>query len=354
MPARIILTSGRTSTPASELERSLYIVRPRVLAIASAFVSVYGAEWALDIAQRIGSERCRLIAGRDHFITHPEALELARTSGWDVRFGIASQGIFHPKFLVGGQRFRRDGCIRAPVVVYAGSANLTRNGLTRNVECGFLAEEEIPGAADAFAEMWNAASPVSTRSLRDYSAAFAEANRRRSAAEIEALGVSETKGSARPKPHRLLHQPAPATSSVGPQYANAAWTGLQSFTGEYTFQVEFPRSAGQVVRAMIHGRATAGGYVDVFCEDTGQTLRMKFAFYQDNSMFRLNVPNDVPNVAWARSHHDGIALVSQGPTGGAPIRLRIIRPGEELDEAVGKSVGLATWGRTQTRLYGWF
>jgi HKD family nuclease len=355
MPEKIILTNSKADSAASELERSLQEVRPRAIGIASAFVTVYGAKWAVEIAQQIDTQSCRLIAGKDHAITHPEALKFIADSGWEVRFGVSPAGVFHPKLLIGGERFQRDGAMRSPSIVYAGSSNLTRRGLSVNTECGYLTEErEIPGAAKAFAQMWNAARPIDSRSLADYAAHYAEINRRRSAEELEALGISDTIGSSRAKLKRLRKQEPPTRSSVAARYANGAWAGLQSFTGGYAFQVEFPRAAGQVVRALTHGRTTSGGYLDVLCEDSGQTIPMKFAFYPDNDMFRLNVPNRVPNVAWARAHHDGIAVVSQGPPGGAPIRLRIIRPGKDVDEIVRKSVGLDTWGRTSTRLYGWF
>jgi hypothetical protein len=81
---------------------------------------------------------------------------------------------------------------------------------------------------------------------------------------------------------------------------------------------------------------------------------MQYRFYPDNSMFRLNVQNDVPGVQWARQHKDGVALVEQGPRGGAPISLRILQPGVEASDIIGRSVALGTWARTPTRLYGWF
>jgi hypothetical protein len=116
--------------------------------------------------------------------------------------------------------------------------------------------------------------------------------------------------------------------------------------------VEFPRAAGEVIRKLV-GTNTSGP-IDVFCEDDGRSLPMRFAFYEDNAMFRLNIPNDVRNVARARQRHEGIALVTQGPPGGAPLTLRILAPGTEMDEFIRKSLALGTWGRTPTRLYGWF
>ena len=81
---------------------------------------------------------------------------------------------------------------------------------------------------------------------------------------------------------------------------------------------------------------------------------MQYGFYADNSMFRLNVPNDAPGVAWARMHRDGLAIVEQGLPGGAPLRLRILRPGAAASDIVGRSAALGTWGKTSTRAYGWY
>jgi hypothetical protein len=81
---------------------------------------------------------------------------------------------------------------------------------------------------------------------------------------------------------------------------------------------------------------------------------MQYKFYPDNSMFRLNVPNDVPGVAWAREQKDGIAIVEEGLPGGAPLRIRFLKPGADANEVIGRSAALGTWGRTTTRFYGWY
>ncbi|MGH8247571.1 MAG: hypothetical protein ACREUU_14195, partial [Gammaproteobacteria bacterium] len=120
-------------------------------------------------------------------------------------------------------------------------------------------------------------------------------------------------------------------------------------TGERRFQVEFPRRAGEVVKRLIG----QGDDVEVLCED-GQVYPMTFPFYEDNAMYRLNIQNSVPGVAWARANRDGIALVERGPEGGPPLRLRLLRPGPDLTEVMARSYALGTWDRTRTRLYGWY
>jgi len=278
---------------------------------------------------------------------------MAMSAGWNVRFGSAAPGIFHPKLIVGGSNFDNRGLLRTSSLLYVGSANLTRGGLRSNLECGlFPGIDGATGGPEAFSELWRIGSVVDDRALRDYSVVFAEANRRRTARQIVEAGVADDEEVAQLDTTHLQARRPPARSSVSFEFARAAWTGLQSFTGEYTFQVEFPRAAGEVIRKLV--RSNASGPIDVFCEDDGRSLPMRFAFYEDNAMFRLNIPNDVANVARARERHEGIALVTQGPPGGAPLSLRILPPGTEMDEFIRKSVALGTWGRTPTRLYGWF
>ena len=130
--------------------------------------------------------------------------------------------------------------------------------------------------------------------------------------------------------------------------ATAAWAGLQSFTGEYRFQVEFPRDAGQVLRRML---GPGGGQTNIpmLCED-GQQRPMRFRYYEDNAMFRLNIPNETPGVERARLARSGLAIVEAG----AVPTFRIVDSEPEMSTIIGRSVALGTWGRTTTRLYGWF
>jgi len=333
----------------------LMAMRPEVIGLASAFVSVQGVEKFSDLFSRVGSPRCRLVAGTDNAITHPTALSMAKELGWDVRLGSAATGIFHPKLLVGGRKFARKGRILDPSCLYVGSSNLTASGLERNLECGLFEQEGVYGdsASDAFATMWSSARLATNAALRSYAAAFAESSRRRSAAELRALGVADSTATLGARNERLKVR-SPRQSAFATAFAIGAWAGLQSFTGEYQFQVEFPQDAGQVIHRLIAGCRRVGGRVNVFCPADEQTRQMKYYFYESNGMFRLNIPNDVPGVDWARLNRDGIALVESGPSGGDPLRLELLSPGAREAEVIAKSVALNTWGRTSTRAYGWF
>lgn len=354
MGQELILSGVGTTQYGLKLRASLAQTNPGVVAIASAFVSVGGIAYLIETLNGCGRPDCRLIAGTDHAITHPAALYWAREQGWSVRLGQAARGIFHPKMVLAGRRFSREGTINGLCCTYVGSSNLTIRGLKKNVECGIIADAEscLPSMAAAFAGLWNAATPASDAVLRNYSARFAERARERTVSQLQDLEIgdeSEEPIASGELPARKL---APAAIHSG--FAVAAWAGLQSFTGEYRFQVEFPRDAGSVISQIIGVNARADGRIDVDCPSDQQTRTMQYGFYPHNGMFRLNIPNDVPGVAWARAHRDGIAIVEKGPPGGAPLRIRVVRPGVEMREAVGRSYLLGTWGRTPTRPYGWY
>lgn len=357
MTQSIVLSGTGRHAHRAMIDLTIRRNRPRAIGLVSAFVTVGGMKELLRIARGVGTPACRLVAGIDHAITHPRALSLALDSGWQVRLGRAvdGRGIFHPKLLVAGSGFSRTGEVRGISCMYVGSSNLTTGGLERNVECGLVAEREgcINTASSVFAEIWALAQPATPRELRNYAARFADCARRRSPLELNALGVSDV-NHIPTGPADLTHQTPPNDPAMDSGFAVAAWAGLQSFTGEYRFQVEFPRSAGEVVSELVRGRAWQNDSVDVYCPDDGTTRPMQYRFYADNSMFRLNIPNDVPGIAWARENRDGMAIVESGPAGGAPLRLRILRPGREADEVAARSVALGTWGRTPTRAYGWF
>lgn len=188
--------------------------------------------------------------------------------------------------------------------------------------------------------------------LKNYAAAFAKINRNRSVASIKALGIADDEELEVDPLGALRQARPPHTPAVSNQFASQVWAELRSFTGEYAFQVEFPRAAGEVLHRFVAGRLSATSKVLVECEDD-EVRSMTARFYEDNSMYRLNVPLAVPGVEWARANRRGLALVRRGPEGGAPISLTILRPGNEMDDIVARSKALGTWGATRTRLFGW-
>ena len=349
-----IVVSGIVGEEHGQVLRQFLIrERPGAVGIAAAFVSVEGVRRLSQILVQSGRPRCRLIAGIDNTITHPEALYKARDLGWKVRLGHANQGIFHPKLIVAGQNFGRDGLLHGLSVVYVGSSNLTAGGFQLNVECGFLAkgEECSPSAAEAFRALWDSSTTAADICLHRYAKRFSDQARLRKASELAELGIWES--SPVLSAARDLCTREPSLATVRADFARTAWAGLQSFTGERYFQVEFPITVGQVIDRMVSSHVGVNGRLEVYCQEDHTTRPMIYRFYA-NSMFRLNIPDDTPGVSWARAHRDGIVVVEQGSPVGAPLSLEILKPGDEEREIVSRSVALGTWGRTSTRVYGWY
>lgn len=354
MPEHVILAGVEDGDLLEALDRVLNDAPSRVVGIASAFVSVAGVEAAKTLLKDAGMADCRLVAGTDYAITHPEALKLAKEAGWAVRIGKSRKGVFHPKLIVAGRSFGAEGVIQHPTSIYIGSGNLTAGGLQTNIECGVVANASpyAEEAAEAFGTIWLDGDLLTAKALRHYAAVFAKTNRQRSVQEMRALGVIDDGARRIPPIPTLRKTKPPKLAVVNEDFAAYVWAELRSFTGQYAFQVEFPRAAGEVLGRFVRGRVSADNKVDVECED-GHVRKMTSRYYDDNSMYRLNIPPAVPNVDWAKANKQGIALVQRGSEGGVPLSLRILLPGNEMDEIVGRSVALGTWGRTSTRLYGW-
>jgi hypothetical protein len=240
-------------------------------------------------------------------------------------------------------------------LLFVGSANLTKGGLRGNIECSLARTDDatMPAAANVFRRLWELGAALTDEGISAYELAFAERCRTRSAKDLKALGIADETAVEVVDFTQLKDrkQPGSHQRTIATEAAAAAWTGLESFTGEYRFQVEFPRDAGEVLRRIIE--PIGGETVEVLCDD-GTVRTMRYRYYDDNAMFRLNVPNDTPGVAWAREHHAGIAMVEAHPEGDVPLRFRVLRPGRDATDVIGRSVALGTWGRTPTRLYGWF
>lgn len=321
--------------------------------IASAYVTVSGVERIRPVLADAGVGICRLVAGVDDEITHPEALRSAVDYGWEVRIGRANAGRFHPKLIVGGIAFDATGSVVDPRFCYVGSGNLTQPGLQVNAECALICRNEgmIGGAGAAFAAFWRGATPATADAIAAYAARFEERSRTRRPEVLEALGVTEGRSVSRATPANLRQEPLPRAVALSHRFAAAAWAGLESFTGEYQFQLEFPRAAGVVLELLV---GAVGVDVNVLCVDD-VVRSMHFDYYAANAMYRLNVPNEVPGVAWARGNHAGLMVAERAPAGvAAALYLRVLPPGLEADEVMARSYALGTWGRTPTRLFGWY
>ena len=367
MMQTIILSGGSHANLSAILGEALADTSPKAIGVASAFVSTQGIDLLCSLIPQTYSQRVRLVAGTSLAFTHPAALTLATEKEWVVRLGTNPQGIFHPKVIVGGEEFSHDGSITNPSIMYIGSANLTRPAMVRNIECGVLFHGNCVPAdgIQAFRAIWNSSGDLTEESLRQYSAVFTRRNRTRTSSDLQEFGVTDAEDDDSITSTNIRQHPQPEHRALGHQDADTVWVGLETSTGGYTFQPEFPILVGDMVLRMIqqdevqpttheHGRRKRSvAEVAVMCAD-GQVRPMTFTYYSHNAMSRLNIPNDVPNAEWAREHRAGVAVVSRSEDDAANITLEILQPGASADEYARRSFVLGTWQTTSTRAYGWF
>ena len=353
--ATTVFTTGITGNNfKTVLRQGLKDATPTALGVAVAYVSVSGFSQLREFIKRYDVKRVRLVTDTRDGVTHPAALDGALSSGWPVRVVNSLAGTFHPKLYVGGSSFNDVSGIAGVSLVIFGSANLSTGGLLRNAECSLL--ELVgslgPSAGKAWMDCWDAGAPLTAPMLRAYEKFFAKRNRRRAPEDLIALGVAdEIPTQTEASPPKGAKRPDASQHAMPNTAASTAWAGLQSFTGDYNLQVEFPRDAGAILSRILTGRSVDGS-VSLQCED-GIARDFKFKYYSDNGMFRLNVPNSAPKVDWARIEKKGIAIVELDEDRGL-ITFRIIEPGSEMIDTIDRSLALGTWGRTPTRLYGWY
>lgn len=345
-----VFLSGLGITTLEKIEGILDDSETESLFFASAFVTQNGVDDISDALAAYGVENCGAVFGLDGYVTEPKAIESAQELGWTVRL-VSSSSIFHPKIALTGSGLP-DPFSDGAQAGYIGSANFTGGGLDGNIEAGVITRDadllsDLTTVADEICEL---ATPIEEVDLADYASQYAEVARERPS-ESKSPGVGEftvdTEGTS---PEDFEDTDIREEPSYEPIHATAVWAGLQSFTGEYTFQLEFPKTAGEIIQALTED---AGEEVSVLCSDD-EIRDMTYTYYEDNLMFRLNIPNEVPGIETAREERRGIGLVEENDSDDAPIQLRIINDERDASEIIRRSMREGSWDQTSTRLYGWF
>jgi len=306
-----------------------------------------------DILQKNNVKSVRLVTDIRDAVTHPNALKSAMEAGWDIRVVNDPLGTFHPKLYVGADSFDDLLGVSGLVLAIVGSANLSKKGFSVNGECSFFsaAPHSRATAGIAWKNLWNLGNKLSEDILSDYEIYFAKRNRKRTPEDFWALGVTDTVPKlVQGKPEKKTRPPKSPNKAVSERAASIAWAGVQSFTGAYTLQIEFPKEAGLVLKRII-GTFGINGVVEMLCND-GQNHKFKFRYYDHNGMFRLNVPHSVPLVDWVRDNKDGIAVV-EALSDQKGLHFEFQKPGAKVNLFINRSLALGTWGRTSTRVYGW-
>ena len=349
-----LATTGMTGNTYKALFRKQILrVKPPAVGMAVAYVSASGFRLVKKILDEGGVGEVRLVTDTKDGVTHPKALQSAVDSGWGVRIVDCLPGTFHPKLYVGAAAFDDAAGVTDLSLAITGSPNLSYGGLLKNGECVFwsVAPHSRNSAAKAWLECWNAGVPATPERLAAYEKYFALRNRCRRPEDMMSLGIADSlpeKADGLPK--KGVAPPKAEHKAISESAASVAWAGMQSFTGAYNLQVEFPKEAGLVL-LRIFENLSQGEAINILCAD-GKSRIFKYRYYQDNGMFRLNVPNAAPLVDWARENKQGIAYVECRETQDV-IYFEIFPPGPTMFDIVDRSLALGTWGRTPTRLYGW-
>ncbi|MDD5760260.1 MAG: phospholipase D-like domain-containing protein [Desulfobulbaceae bacterium] len=222
-----IYLSGTDRTQiGSRLNTLIAANRPQAIGMATAFLSISGAQTYDSLLEKNRTKVSRVVAGLSGAITHPGAIEYLLKKGHNIRLGEFVGGIFHPKLLVGGDRFLKSGQLSTAICGYVGSANFTAAGMGRNLEV--MLETKDPevarGIADAFRIIWAEAKPITKAAFHAYERAFAHAQLNRTVTDLEFLNVIDP-----------IRKSAKRPPLIPPNLSSAVWAGLQSFTGEHAF-----------------------------------------------------------------------------------------------------------------------
>jgi HKD family nuclease len=327
---------------------------------AREFRRLVGAEYSVAVAfltepgyqrikkfPRFQTRSARLVVGLGNYVTSPSAIRAAIRDGTSIRLvATTALGIFHPKLYV--------VCHDAsPQALYVGSANGTTAAFTGNTELGYFTTlaSDCAEALALFDDWYANLQPPTTNEIDEYAREYTRVNNKRlrsfddvaTLADLAIVAPNEIDEAGTVSRDR----PVPTTRLLDAQDARTAWTSLQSFTGEYALQVEIPAPAAAVLTRL---GLPERGRIPFRCEDK-VVREMTYGYYGDNGMFRINIPNDVPNAATVRETREGILLITRARGG---LLLRLVIDPSEIRRYVERSVAYGSWGRTRTRTYGWF
>ena len=131
-----MVTTGITGNTYKKLFRKQILrVKPPAVGMAVAYVSASGFSLVKKILDEGGVGEVRLVTDTKDGITHPNALQGAVDSGWNVRIVDSLAGTFHPKLYVGAASFDDDAGVEDLSLAITGSPNLSHGGFLKNGEC---------------------------------------------------------------------------------------------------------------------------------------------------------------------------------------------------------------------------
>lgn len=321
------------------------------VSVAVAYSSVAGVSNLRDLVLAENSNASfQWFLGVDDYITQPGAIEgcLAFPNS-DVRiFKSAKPGArFHSKFYLFESTKNR-----AKALGIIGSANLTYSAFYKNCESVAFIHSNTRGDHDrlrkSYNRIWRSGVSPDAAFLRDYAEQF-----QRFLPERRFLQEDDNRKSLPGRAKKVLESDS---ALIGPELAKICWIEVGKNTAmgrELEFKAE---------QAKFFGLDPAGSdpeFKDFILEDSRRLkLRMK---YQVNSMWRLQLTRDIPEVAHGlRPTIDGrlgrspfVAVFERVP-GRSEFKLKFIHvDSTDFSLIKEKSMKMGTLGQTSARIYGW-
>lgn len=338
---KIALQQGADSDDVASLIREVAASRAYdTLGVAVAYASVPGVRKLLET---IGEDRLPVrsqwLFGLDDLVTHPDAIKLVknRLAGAEVR--VAGQRVngkkFHPK-MYWFSKASKPG--HSSLVL--GSANLSLGGLSGNVEAVVALAALVSADSEALNAVWEKAwavgLPSTEQLLADYERDFRKAEKARK------------KSAVRP----LKNQPVLASDAASrdPSLAKSCWIEVGNITGFQQEQLEI-----KAEQAMFFGLPQGGGNSkNIRVVTSGQNVDIPVNFY-GNHMWRLNLPQSIPEVAKGLRPGGGMSpFVAVFERAGNYILLHFIKvKSHKFISLRNETMNAGTLGRTTAREYGW-
>lgn len=339
------------ATVGGALKAQISSLKYNIVRVAMAYVTVSGIRGLLDALSDRDLTHSQWLVGLDDAVTQPEAIDLLlELDHAETRIAsLASSGLrFHPKvccFSCSSDAMKW--------LLMLGSANLTKNALNGNAESvAFLegsTQSDRMEIVRVWRQLWTLGHQPTLEELARYREKYEAAKRaRRRLKKITGEPLP-------PRTKALVLEKDDA--ELDPKLSNTCWIECGYITAmgrELEFKAE---------QALFFGLSPMGGDARVFQFQTSAgsivPLRMK---YQKNSMWRLQMNNEVPEVAvglrprlpngkLGRSPYVAVFGRTNDPN---RFSLRFLRyDGQAYSRLLKRSERIGTVGRTSARSYGW-
>lgn len=319
-----------------------------LVTVIVAYATVSGVRQLLNALDSLSYlPRSRWLLGLDDCLTQPGALRLCQSisqSSVRVASFVDVGARFHPK-LVCFSSSEHPG----QTTMIVGSANLTKRGMTRNGEtAAVISSESIIDSQDieTFVDhVWRMGDDLNDTQMTQYEKDY----RRCHAAKRRIQKAKRTSS-----PSEVF---ADDHAEIDPSLATTCWIEVGKNTAlgrELEFKAE---------QALFFGLKPSGEQAQMrrFLVSNGSTLCLRLK-YQENAMWRLQMNNEVPEVAKGlRPRINGklgrspYAAVFQRISQPSEFRLKFVRVSSgEFSSLCRRSRELGTLGKTSSRQYGWY